>query len=143
MPVRPDLPDADRRRPPDELFPPTGSLGEGAAEGSGPARRPVGFRGSYGWSLVRAVRPRQWVKNALVLAAPLAAGQVFEADVLGPSVIAFLLFCLASSGGNLATKAMTAERARRPPANRCRPIPPGIGPRPAPAALAAALIPAS
>jgi decaprenyl-phosphate phosphoribosyltransferase len=140
MPVRPDLPDADRRRPPDELFPPTGSLGEGAAEDSGPGRRPVGFRGSYGWSLVRAVRPRQWVKNALVFAAPLAAGQVVEADVLGPSVIAFLLFCLASSGGYLVNDVIDVEEDRRHPRKRLRPIAAGIVSRPVAVGLAAVLI---
>jgi decaprenyl-phosphate phosphoribosyltransferase len=140
MPVRPDLPDADRRRPPDELFPPTGSLGEGAAGGSCPGRRPVGFRGSYGWSLVRAVRPRQWVKNALVFAAPLAAGQVLEADVLGPSVIAFLLFCLASSGGYLVNDVIDVEEDRRHPRKRLRPIAAGIVSRPVAVGLAAVLI---
>jgi decaprenyl-phosphate phosphoribosyltransferase len=140
MPVRPDLPDADRRRPPDELFPPTGSLGEGAAGGSCPGRRPVGFRGSYGWSLVRAVRPRQWVKNALVFAAPLAAGQVLEADVLGPSVIAFLLFCLASSGGYLVNDVIDVEEDRRHPRKRLRPIAAGILSRPVAVGLAAVLI---
>ena len=38
------------------------------------APRLPGFRGSFAWGLVRALRPRQWVKNVLVLAAPLAAG---------------------------------------------------------------------
>ena len=31
---------------------------------------------------VRATRPRQWVKNILVLAAPVAAGRLFEDGVL-------------------------------------------------------------
>ena len=34
-------------------------------------------------ALVRAVRPRQWVKNLLVVAAPLAAGELGDSDVLG------------------------------------------------------------
>ena len=34
--------------------------------------------------IVKAVRPRQWVKNVLVLAAPLAAGSVTEGSVLVP-----------------------------------------------------------
>ena len=33
-------------------------------------------------SLSRAVRPRQWLKNLLVVAAPLAAGSLFVASVL-------------------------------------------------------------
>jgi decaprenyl-phosphate phosphoribosyltransferase len=31
---------------------------------------------------VRAMRPRQWVKNVLVFTAPLAAGKLFDRDVL-------------------------------------------------------------
>ena len=30
---------------------------------------------------LRAIRPRQWLKNVLVAAAPLAAGQIFDAEV--------------------------------------------------------------
>lgn len=46
--------------------------------------------------MVRALRPRQWVKKGLVSATPLAAGQVFRADVLGPTAVALVLFCVAS-----------------------------------------------
>ncbi len=41
---------------------------------------------------VRAVRPRQWVKNGLVLAAPLAAGRASEPDVLGATALAFVAY---------------------------------------------------
>src|SRR5215218_9612908 len=54
------------------------------------APRLPGWRGTFAWGLVRAVRPRQWVKNVLVLAAPLAAGRIFEADVLIPTAVAFV-----------------------------------------------------
>lgn len=47
--------------------------------------------------LIKAVRPRQWVKNVLVLAAPLAAGNITDVSVLGSAGIAFVAFCLAAS----------------------------------------------
>ena len=48
---------------------------------------------------IKAVRPRQWVKNLLVLAAPLARwGNVTRLrDVLFRTGIAFVVFCLAAS----------------------------------------------
>ncbi len=35
---------------------------------------------------LRAMRPKQWVKNVLVLAAPLAAGRLFDPSVLMASI---------------------------------------------------------
>ena len=54
--------------------------------------------------VIKAVRPRQWVKNVLVLAAPVAAlGNGVRYDYRRrwrPKVvgIAFVVFCLAASG---------------------------------------------
>jgi decaprenyl-phosphate phosphoribosyltransferase len=42
-------------------------------------------------AMIAAMRPRQWVKNVLVFAAPLAAGQLFEVDVFWASVGAFVI----------------------------------------------------
>jgi decaprenyl-phosphate phosphoribosyltransferase len=46
---------------------------------------------------IRAVRPRQWVKNLLVVLAPLAGGVLLQPAVLGGVALAFLAFCLVSS----------------------------------------------
>ena len=46
---------------------------------------------------LRAMRPKQWVKNVLVLAAPLAAGRLFEPAVLLASLWAFISFSLVSA----------------------------------------------
>ena len=103
-----------------------------------PPRMP-GFRGSFAWGLVRAVRPRQWVKNVLVLAVPLAAGKVFDLDVLGPTAVAFALFCLASSAVYLVNDTIDVAEDRRHPRKRFRPIAAGLVPRPLAVALAVAL----
>jgi decaprenyl-phosphate phosphoribosyltransferase len=101
--------------------------------------RPAGFRGSLAWSLVRAVRPRQWMKNVLVLAAPLAAGEIFDPDVLGPTVVALVLFCLASAGVYLVNDSIDVDEDRRHPRKRFRPIAAGLVPRPLAFGLAAVL----
>jgi decaprenyl-phosphate phosphoribosyltransferase len=85
------------------------------------------------------MRPRQWVKNLLVFAAPLAAGSVLDAAVLIPSAAAFLLFCVVSSGVYLVNDSIDVEDDRRHPLKRFRPIAAGIVPREAAVGLAAAL----
>jgi decaprenyl-phosphate phosphoribosyltransferase len=48
-------------------------------------------------ALLGACRPRQWSKNLLVLAAPGAAGVLFDAEVPGKVALAFASFCLLAS----------------------------------------------
>jgi decaprenyl-phosphate phosphoribosyltransferase len=71
---------------------------------------------------VRAVRPRQWVKNGLVLAAPLAAGRASEPDVLWASAAAFVAFGLAASSVYLVNDVRDLEEDRRHPTKRFRAI---------------------
>ena len=104
---------------------PPGAAGRGAALPRGAGRR----GSSLAWGLVRALRPRQWVKNFLVFAAPLAAGAVFDPDVLRPSLVAFVLFCVASSAVYLVNDTIDVEDDRRHPRKRFRPIAAGIVPR--------------
>lgn len=94
-----------------------------------PVLRISGFRGSFTWGLVRALRPRQWVKNVLVLAAPLAAGRLFEPSVFADTVAAFLLFCMAASAVYLVNDTIDVEEDRRHPRKRFRPIAAGVVPR--------------
>jgi decaprenyl-phosphate phosphoribosyltransferase len=96
-------------------------------------------RSSVAWGLVRGLRPRQWVKNFLVFAAPLAAGAVLDLDVLGPSALAFVLFCAASSAVYLVNDAIDVEDDRRHPVKRLRPIAAGIVSRRLAVGLAAVL----
>jgi decaprenyl-phosphate phosphoribosyltransferase len=68
------------------------------------------------------MRPRQWVKNLLVLAAPLAAGEVLTRDVAGATLLAFTAFCLASSAVYLLNDVADRESDRLHPVKRNRPI---------------------
>ena len=76
-----------------------------------------------------AMRPRQWLKNVLVFAAPLAAGSIFEPDVLVPSLIAFVAFCLISSSTYIINDLRDVAADQQHPTKRARPIPAGQLPR--------------
>jgi decaprenyl-phosphate phosphoribosyltransferase len=108
-----------------------------------PVPRPPGWRGGLAWGLVRAVRPRQWVKNVLVVAAPLAAGRLFEPDVLAATAVTFALFCLASSAVYLVNDTIDVDEDRRHPKKRMRPIAAGVVSRPLAVVLAVLLFAAA
>ncbi len=74
---------------------------------------------------VVALRPRQWLKNILVFAAPLAAGAVFDVDVFWPTVGAFIAFCLISSSTYLINDLRDITADQLHPTKRYRPIPAG------------------
>jgi decaprenyl-phosphate phosphoribosyltransferase len=76
--------------------------------------------------LVKAIRPRQWVKNVLVLAAPFAAGMIGERDVLVAAGLAFVAFSLAASGVYLINDTRDVETDRAHPTKRNRPIAAGV-----------------
>ena len=71
---------------------------------------------------IRALRPRQWVKNFLVVLAPLAAGRLFEPAVLRGVALAFVAFCLVSSAVYLLNDIRDVEEDRLHPRKRFRPI---------------------
>lgn len=73
-------------------------------------------------ALVRALRPRQWLKNVLVFSAPVAAGSVVETRVLVPTLWAVLAFVLASCSIYLVNDVRDAEADRLHPVKRLRPI---------------------
>ncbi len=83
--------------------------------------------------VVKAVRPRQWVKNVLVLAAPLAAlgGPLHYnhyTEVLTKASVAFVVFCLAASSIYLINDVRDVEADREHPTKRFRPIAAGVVP---------------
>jgi decaprenyl-phosphate phosphoribosyltransferase len=76
--------------------------------------------------LIRTMRPRQWVKNVLVLAAPFAGGFLFQVHVLAQVAIAFVAFSLAASGVYLINDVKDIEADRAHPTKRNRPIAAGV-----------------
>jgi decaprenyl-phosphate phosphoribosyltransferase len=78
--------------------------------------------------LVKALRPKQWIKSVLVLAAPAAAGMLGNGTVLFHTLVALVGFSLCASGGYLINDAADVEQDRRHPKKRHRPIAAGIVP---------------
>ena len=100
--------------------------------------------------VVKAIRPRQWVKNLLVFAAPLAAlGSMADNEdydfhnVLIKVSLAFVVFSLGASSIYLVNDARDVEADRAHPTKRNRPIAAGVVPVPLAYALAVVLAIAS
>ena len=83
-------------------------------------------------AVIKAIRPRQWVKNLLVFAAPLAAmggNDTYDyRAVLYKVSIAFVVFCLAASSIYLVNDARDVEADRAHPTKQYRPIAAGVLP---------------
>jgi decaprenyl-phosphate phosphoribosyltransferase len=78
--------------------------------------------------LVRTARPRQWLKNVLVFAAPGAAGVLDQWDDLWRTLLAFVAFCLGASAIYLWNDALDVESDRIHPTKRRRPVAAGVVP---------------
>lgn len=74
------------------------------------------------YALAQATRPKQWVKNALVFAAPLAAGVLTRPKVFEDAVLAAVVFTTAAAGGYLINDVQDAAKDRLHPEKRHRPI---------------------
>lgn len=80
--------------------------------------------------LLREARPKQWVKNVLLLAAPGAAGVLTQGDALVPVLLGILAFCLTASGVYYVNDLVDVDADRAHPVKRGRPIAAGIVPVP-------------
>lgn len=80
--------------------------------------------------ILKALRPRQWLKNVLVVAAPLATlgGNVHYdyRDITYKVAVAFVVFCLAASSTYLVNDARDVHADRQHPTKRFRPIASGV-----------------
>ena len=77
---------------------------------------------------IRTTRPRQWPKNLLVFAAPLAAASFGRSDGFYYALIAMLAFACASAAVYFVNDVVDVERDRRHPVKRNRPIASGALP---------------
>jgi len=86
-------------------------------EGSG-----VDKSGRRRFALLRAMRPKQWLKNVLVAVAPIAAGTFSTPEVWRRVALAFIVFCLISASVYLVNDVLDAENDRQHPVKSRRPV---------------------
>ncbi|MFR9729073.1 decaprenyl-phosphate phosphoribosyltransferase [Saccharopolyspora sp. MS10] len=90
--------------------------------------------------LIKELRPKQWVKNVLVLAAPFTAGALLDPGVVLDAAVAFVVFSMAASGIYFINDAIDVESDRQHPTKRNRPIAAGLIPVPIAWAVAGLLL---
>lgn len=79
-------------------------------------------------ALLALSRPRQWVKNVLVLAAPVAAGRILDPSILVRALTTLVLFTVVAAGVYWVNDALDAPNDRLHPTKRRRPIASGVIP---------------
>lgn len=89
--------------------------------------------------LVSAMRPRQWVKNLLVVAVPLASGRLMEPEVIARTLLALAVMCAASAAVYLTNDVLDREADRKHPVKRTRAVAAGVVPVPLACVTAAVL----
>lgn len=74
------------------------------------------------YHLIRAMRPRQWVKNLVVFAPIIFAGEFFNIQNIIIEIVAFFMFSLTASSIYLINDCVDVEKDRIHPIKRNRPI---------------------
>lgn len=74
------------------------------------------------FALLQAMRPHQWIKNLLLFAGLIFSSRFTDLEQAGRVSLAFLAFCVLSSGVYLFNDLRDVERDRHHPTKRDRPI---------------------
>ncbi|MDQ4048055.1 MAG: UbiA family prenyltransferase, partial [Actinomycetota bacterium] len=84
--------------------------------------RSAGSGRSLPLAVLETMRPKQWSKNAFVLAGLLFSGEVVHLDAVLPALVVAVAFCLVSGATYLLNDAIDAEADRHNPRTASRPI---------------------
>lgn len=93
-----------------------------------------------GYSILRLLRPRQWVKNFAVFAAITFAGELFNPPVFHKVLLSFFVFCGLASSTYIINDIFDIKKDKLHPFKRFRPIASGAVPVPLAASLAIILM---
>jgi hypothetical protein len=80
------------------------------------------------WGIVRSLRPLQWLKNLVLLAALFLSGNFFEVNHLSAALGAVVAFCLASSSMYVLNDVVDRKRDQLHPTKKHRAIASGVVP---------------
>lgn len=92
------------------------------------------------YAIVKAARPRQWLKNVALYTTLLFTGQVFNTPLLVATTWGFVSFCLLSSSSYIINDILDAPNDRKHPFKKFRPIASGTLPVPIGLAIATVLV---
>jgi len=73
-------------------------------------------------ALLKSMRPKQWMKNGFVFAALVFDEKLFQPLLLAKIMLAFVIFCVASSAVYLLNDLADREKDRQHPTKRRRPL---------------------
>ncbi len=73
-------------------------------------------------NVLRSLRPKQWTKNVIVFAGLFFAEDMFDLKKIVPACLAFIVFCMVSSGGYLINDVMDRKKDALHPVKKFRPI---------------------
>jgi 4-hydroxybenzoate polyprenyltransferase len=79
-------------------------------------------------ALLVSLRPHQWTKNLVVLAALAFSKHLFDQDAVARALSAFVIFCALSGATYLLNDLLDLELDRQHPLKRLRPLPSGVLP---------------
>ncbi len=85
-------------------------------------RRGIFYRCLMLSSLIKLVRPAQWLKNGILLAPLIFAGELTDTTKLGTALAATALFCLLSSAVYVFNDLVDREKDKHHPLKKGRPI---------------------
>lgn len=74
----------------------------------------------------RALRVNQWIKNFIIFAAILFAGELFDLELLSKTIGAFFIFCLLSSTSYVLNDIIDYQYDKKHPTKKHRPIASGL-----------------
>jgi len=101
-------------------------MGDGPAGADRRSVDPAGNLRRTPGPFIRTARPRQWVKNLLVLAAPAAAGVLFRPRTALEALLAIMSFTLAAVATYFLNDALDAPADRQHPIKSQRPVAAGL-----------------
>ncbi|OGH48203.1 MAG: hypothetical protein A3A51_04225 [Candidatus Levybacteria bacterium RIFCSPLOWO2_01_FULL_39_10] len=74
------------------------------------------------YSIIRLLRPRQWIKNFAIFASVVFTGELFNPLAVNPVIIGFFAFCAASSASYIINDFFDVKKDRLHPTKKYRPL---------------------